>query len=218
MKETTTRPKNSLALEGGEALERVSTDQGPLPCVVRHEDAGGQCLRPAVMAAYGLYFCEIHGAEVKAGALEESYFDAANYLERLDNPYVPGPNPAATGALREAVSGLRDQELRTYSGGSRDAALRRAYPLIPERVDEDAADYDYNEGVPGESPLDWNYDSRMLIHKLMRIAHEAGHDHYLVEMLEQQRERVSAQLSFALASYEEWKAKRTEEAGVVDGG
>lgn len=43
----------------------------------------------------------------------------------------------------------------------------------------------------------------MLIHKLMRIAHEAGRDQYLIEMLEAQRERVSAQLAFALVDYEE---------------
>ena len=67
-----------------------------------------------------------------------------------------------------------------------DAALRRAYPLIPQRVDEDALDFDYDDrgAEPRETPPDWNYRSRMLIHKLMRDAHEAGHDHYLVEMLE----------------------------------
>jgi hypothetical protein len=37
----------------------------------------------------------------------------------------------------------------------------------------------------------------------MRFAHEAGSDHYLVEMLEEERERTSALLAFALADYEE---------------
>jgi hypothetical protein len=207
----TTRPKNSLVLEGEGALERVGAKDGPLPCVVRHEDAGGQCHRDAVMRVYGLCFCEIHGAEAKAGALEEAYYDAANFLARLDNPYVPEPNPVALRALREAVSGLREEEGRATDGSS-DAALRRAYPVIPERVDEDALDFDYDdrEREPGDIPVDWNYYSRMLIHKLMRIAHEEGRDHYLVEMLEEQRERVSAQLAFALALYEEWHQGREE--------
>jgi hypothetical protein len=185
MTETTTRLKNSLVLEGDEVLERLSGPRGQVPCFVRHPDAGGKCLNLAVMKVYGLPFCEIHGAEAKAGALEEFYYDAANFLARLDNPHVLEPNPAALHALREAVSGLRKEERRATDGSS-DAALRKAYPVIPERVDEDALDFDYDDRgqEPRETPVDWNYRSRMLIHKLMRDAHEAGHDHYLVEMLE----------------------------------
>ncbi len=37
----------------------------------------------------------------------------------------------------------------------------------------------------------------------MRIAHEDGSAHYVVEALEEYRESVSAQLAFALADYEE---------------
>src|SRR3954452_13731010 len=110
-----------LVLEGEEALERVRTGAGEsLLCCVRHEDAGGQCQRPAVMAVYELCFCEIHGAEAKAGALEEAYYDAANFLARLDNPYVPEPpNPVALRMLREAVSAAREEESRA-SGGAQD--------------------------------------------------------------------------------------------------
>src|SRR4051812_29475743 len=108
MTETTTRLKNSLVLEGEDALERVSTKDGPLPCVVRHPDAGGQCQRDAVMAVYRLCFCEIHGAEVKAGALEEAYYDAANFLQLLDNSSVPRSNLIAMQVLCEAVSELRE--------------------------------------------------------------------------------------------------------------
>ncbi len=76
--------------------------------------------------------------------------------------------------------------------------------MIPDhRVDEDALDFDYWDPGPWGSPVDRNFRSRMLIHKLMRVAHEAASDRYLVEMLEEERERVSAQLAFALADYEE---------------
>ncbi len=85
----------------------------------------------------------------------------------------------------------------------REEVLKVAYPVIPERVDEDAADFDYDAPEPGANPVDWNYASRMLIHKLMRIAHVAGHDNYLLETLEKDRERVSAQLAFALTRHEE---------------
>jgi hypothetical protein len=110
-------------------------------------------------------------------------------------------------ALRKAVSGLREEE-SCATDGSSDVALRRAYPLIPERVDEDALDFDYESREPRDTPLDWNCHSRMLIHKLMRDAHQAGGNHYLIEILEEQRERVSAQLAFALALYEEWRSTR----------
>ncbi len=76
--------------------------------------------------------------------------------------------------------------------------------MIPERVAEDTLGFDYQDPERGDTPVDWNYASRMLIHKLMRLVHEAGSDHYLlVEMLEDERECVSAQLAFALADYEE---------------
>jgi hypothetical protein len=69
----------AIVREGDEAFaryRRLIEERGQLPCVVRHPDAGGQCQGLAVMKVYGLNFCEIHGAEAKAGALEEIYFDA----------------------------------------------------------------------------------------------------------------------------------------------
>ena len=62
-----------------------------------------------------------------------------------------------------AVSKRRAAERRA-SGRGADEALRRAYPLIPERVDEDTLDFDYEDPGRGESPVDWNYNSRMLIY------------------------------------------------------
>ena len=103
-----------LVLEGEEALERVSGPSGPVPCFVRHEDAGGKCLRPAVMEVYGLPFCEIHGAEVKFRALEELYYDAANFLARLDNSSVPEtPRPCGRCARPSRGSGRKRVALQT---------------------------------------------------------------------------------------------------------
>jgi len=138
----------------------------------------------------------------KTGALEELYFDAANFLGRLDNPHVPQPNPAALRALREAVGELQEAESRASDKGA-DSPLRLAYPLNLEQMDEDTLGFDYDDPGFGESPVDWNFRSRMLTHKLMRIAHEAGSGRFLVETLEEEREHVSAQLAFALADYDE---------------
>jgi hypothetical protein len=197
----------TVVREGEEAFsgrQELIEEQGPPPCVVRHPAAGGRCERSAVIEVYGLEFCEVHGAEAKSGALEELYFDAANFLERLDNPHIPPPNPVARQALREAVEGLRAAECWAYGepGEEANAALLRAYPLIPERMDRDAADFDYHNPGGGETPVDWNYRERMLIHKLMRLAHQDGCVDYLVELLEEQREYVAAQEAFALADQE----------------
>ena len=44
----------------------------PLPCFVHHKDAGGWCERTATTQVYDTAFCEVHGAEVKAGLLARS--------------------------------------------------------------------------------------------------------------------------------------------------
>lgn len=210
-----------LVLEGEAALEWVNGQSGvtggPVPCFVRHEDAGGKCQRDAVMVVYGLPFCEVHGAEAKVGALEEAYYDAGNFLARLDNIHVVEPNPIALHALREAVSALREEESRATDGSS-DAALRKAYPVIPERVDEDTLVFDYDGTDSEGTPIDWHYQDRMLLHKLMRLAHEERGPTWLIETLEEHRESISAQLAFALAHLEDWRSKRDEEASVIDGG
>jgi len=121
-----------------------------LPCFVRHEDAGGKCERSAVVKVYGLNFCELHGAEVKAGALQELYEDASDFLHRLDNPQVVQPNPAALAVIRDAVGRFLDVELDTE--GDEEAAIRQAYPVIPERVEKDTVDFDYEDPARGFGP------------------------------------------------------------------
>ena len=49
------------------------------------------------------------------------------------------------------MSKLRAAEWRV-SGRGADEALRRAYPLIPERVDEDTLDFDYEVQGVGRVP------------------------------------------------------------------
>jgi hypothetical protein len=51
----------------------------------------------------------------------------------------------------------------------------------------------------------WFSQPRLLLHHFMRLAYEDGED-WLVEILEVERESVSAQLSFVYAVLEERKA------------
>src|SRR3954468_9115390 len=154
MTEATNPYTGDLVREGEDAFAReraLVEEWGPLSCGVKHPNAGGQCKRTATMEVYGLAFCEVHGAEAKAGALEELYFDAANFLERLNNPHAREPNPAASRALHDAISRLREAEV---SASDRDEALKRAYPVIPERVIGDTVDFDYRKTTRGGSPVD----------------------------------------------------------------
>jgi hypothetical protein len=89
-----------------------------------------RCDRVAVMEVYCLEFCEIHGEECKGGALEELYFDAEQFLDRLDNPHVSEPNPEALRVLREGISELSRAASTIAEEG--DEALVRAFPLTPE--------------------------------------------------------------------------------------
>lgn len=187
--------------EGAESIVRELVGrERDLPCFVRHEDAGGKCKRSAVVEVYGLNFCELHGAEVKAGALQELYEDASDFLHRLDNPQVVPPNPAALAVIRNAVGRFLDVELDTEE--DEEAAIRQAYPVIPKRVEEDTVDFDYEDPARGFGPVEWNGDVRRLIHKIMRLAYEKRAT-WIVERLELDREHVTAQLSFALADYDE---------------
>ena len=74
-------------------------------------------------------------------------------------------------ALRNAVSELKAAEM---DASARDEALRRAYPIIPERVLEDTADYDYSDPNRSDSPVDWHYRTRFVVCRCMRVAYEEG--------------------------------------------
>lgn len=83
---------DGMIKEGPEAFKGYL---GPMPCFVHHRDAGGWCERTATMEAYGIAFCDPHGAEVKAGILAEIYHDAGNVLEDAYAPEDSSMNPAA---------------------------------------------------------------------------------------------------------------------------
>jgi hypothetical protein len=189
---------------GAEALVRELDEPSSIPCVVRHPDAGGQCERTASIEVYRLAFCEVHGAEVKAGALTEAYQDAVTWLSRLNNVHVSPPNPETTKALRQAVSGL--QSAWAEAEISDDEALRRAYPFNRERVDPQTLSFDILN--PSElAPPDMRFGrARQLVHRLMRQAFEEGAI-WLVEHLELQRETVAAQYAWALVHTREQTAR-----------
>lgn len=76
--------------------------------------------------------------------------------------------------------------------------------MIPELVCVETQEYDYRSPAPvgDRTPIEVYTEARMLVHnKLMRLS--AGERaHWLTQVLELQRESVTAQLAFALDAYE----------------
>jgi hypothetical protein len=189
-------------------VRELPEERRPLPCFVHHPDAGGLCERPAIIEVYGLAFCEIHGAEVKAGALAELFQDATEELERPNNPHVPELNPAALLARRSSVSLLTKACVEAETEGAE--AMRRAYPLIPERVCGETVAFFKNKQIEEPLPGDVYQDARFLLHRFMRLAYDAKHT-WLVEVLEGERESVAAQAAFAFEHYSRWRKRNKEE-------
>jgi hypothetical protein len=110
-------------------------------------------------------------------------------------------NPEAERALRAASSELtalvRDSE-------QDEGLLVRAFPLVRERVCVGTLEYVEDPGRwRDHSPLyDTFRPSRLLIHKVMRLAYEEG-EGWLAEMLEPSREDTAAQAAYALVLEEE---------------
>jgi hypothetical protein len=167
-----------------------------------------------VMEVYGLPFCEVHGEEIKAGALQELYFDATHDVGRPLGRHVAPLNPEAERALQAALSGLLEKVHQAER--AEDEALLRAYPLIRERVSSETLHFDYSDpsgsSARGTTPVELFMRHRELIHKLMRLAHEEGAD-YLVETLEDHRESCAAQLAFALALAPDYQGHVETNAG-----
>ena len=185
-------------------------------CCVRHEDAGGRCDREATLEVYGLLFCEVHGPEVRVGALGEVYFDAGWFVEYLDTAGgFAQPNPALVASVKAAnVDFMR----RSSKEDVEDDVLRRAYRLLPERVDPETVEHYSDRDWPGkyhyEAPYDHYLHVRMLIHHLMRVAYQDG-ARRIVEILERERERVAAQAAYASVYLDEWteRQKAVRKAG-----
>ena len=172
-----------------------------IPCWVRERAAAGPCRRPSVVKVYEFALCEEHGAECKAGALEELYIDADVFFERLQGD-PPLTNPLIGRIIQAGWSQLGAQ-WPDYK--AQDEALRRAYPFRRDLMDEDFRNFDYAGGErmrgPDPTPPDWCRHQRYVIHKLMRLAFEEDAD-YLMEDLEKHREHVSAQLAYVLVDSE----------------
>jgi hypothetical protein len=180
-----------------EGSEAFGGDRAPRPCFVHHRDAGGWCERGATMEAFGIAFCEVHGAEVKAGVLAEIYHDACSVLEDAYGLEDSSMNPASwvhlDGGRREMARRCAEAEEEQA------AALVRAYPMALERVDPETRARDYNKpNYDNDDPVDIFFDARMHTHRLMRLSWSVG-EYWILEVLEEEREGASAQLAFALA-------------------
>jgi hypothetical protein len=152
-----------------------------------------------VMQVYGLSFCEVHGEEAKAGALEELYYDASVVFERQNNPHAELANPEALRVLEAGHEELVGASVNACHEA--DAAARRAYPFRRDLMDDDFRDFDYagGEEMAGAYPLpeDWCRYQRIVLHKLMRTAF-AEEATYVLDNLEKHREHVAAQLAYVL--------------------
>jgi hypothetical protein len=180
----------SLEASGFEGIIKEGSDlyvdySTPPPCFVHHTEAGGWCERPAAMRAYEMDFCEVHGAEVKAGIMAEIYHDAGNVLEDAYGPEDSSTNAAAWVHLNVSVREMAHRCIEAEE--AQVEALRRAYPLIPERVDTETREHDY--GVPNhanDDPVDMYFDSRIHVLRLMRLSWSVG-QYWLFEQLEKER-------------------------------
>ncbi|MDP9480449.1 MAG: hypothetical protein M3R38_33110 [Actinomycetota bacterium] len=167
-----------------------------LPCVVRHEDAGGRCQKAATVRMYDvLNFCPEHGEEARIGALLELYQDAGYFFDRFRNPHVPDMNPLIERELAAAIRRMNDEG---PSDEDYYRALSRAYPNPPEKVREIIRQWERDEKADqGPMPADLLLDSLNTLNKLMRLAHADG-ECWLVEILEHERQETAARAACAL--------------------
>ncbi len=177
--------------EGPEAFGGYSR-----PCFVHHRDAGGWCERTATIEVFGIGFCEVHGAEIKAGIMAEIYHDAGNVLKDF-GPNDSSMNVAAWVHLDEGHRALLDRAVDAEEAQAR--ALVQAYPLNPDRVDTETSCRDFRApNNDNDDPVDIYFEARMHTHRLMRLSWSVGQD-WILEVLEEERQAASAQLAFALA-------------------
>ncbi len=161
-------------------------------CFVRHEDAGGQCRRPAVMEVHGLGFCETHGEEARLGEARQEQHEVDTFLERFRDRGTGSP---VEKALRTALLHRGD---KVAPDGEHMDALVRAYPNPPEELVELVRQWQLDDGPGHASASDSLLETLDTMHRLLRIAHQDG-ETWLVELLEEERESVAAQAAVALA-------------------
>ena len=200
--------------QSADALAHELAEGHPLRdggCTVSHEDAGGACRRDAVIMVYGLPFCEVHGQEARAGALEELHHDTVQFLELFVEEGVPAINAEVRRVIRSGLAELPAAVRDAWCEA--ESTLLRAYPLIPDRVDPLISGDNYDPGY--ESSYDTFRRARHVTHRLMRLAFEEGEDE-LVEVLEREREHVAAQASFALRDMQRRFGEPRERAKAAD--
>ncbi len=180
-----------------ETTNTTTTEERPLPCFVRHEDAGGQCRRPEAVRVYGLGLCAEHGEEARLGAALEEQHEVDTFLERFRDR---GTNSPVEKALRAALAHRGESWV---SDGEHYDALTRAYPDPPEELRRQVHNWILDEH-PGyeETVVDYLLRAIALTNKLMRVSYEEQML-WLVERLEEQRESLAAQCAVALEESKE---------------
>jgi hypothetical protein len=167
-----------------------------LPCFVQHPDAGGQCPEKAATIAYGLHFCEVHGAEAGAGALYQARQEAGEFFERSRNPHVPALSTLIVEQLAEAQQRLTPTAL---DDGDYHQVLAPAYPddAIPESVRRQMDNWSRDERRDMGTVEDVLLNSLATLHKILQIAHSDGQV-WLVEQIEIMRQAEAARCSYAM--------------------
>jgi hypothetical protein len=178
------------------------TTNPPTGCFVRHEDAGGPCGNESVMEVHGIPLCQLHGREARIGALSEACHAAASFLERQRFAGAPEPLNRALGVA------LGEIDASYPTADSYHQALVAAYPDPPVDVRERVKRWQAG-AEPGDlTAVDILLKRLDTIHRLMRIAHEAGEGD-LVELLEEERELTAAEAAVALADVERFEQNAT---------
>ncbi len=177
-----------------EQTTTTTTEAAPLPCVVRHPDAGGQCGREAAMKVHGLPFCEAHGEEARIGALLEEHDEIWSFVGQFCTPHVSGVSAPVAKMLQDALERVHSN---TPSGADQWRALRDAYPNAPEDLRERIIEWEAGEEPGYQGMVDSLLNTLHVIHRCMRVAHEAR-ETWLVETLERERESMAAEAAVAL--------------------
>lgn len=170
------------------------------PCCVKHEHAGGQCPRPAVVTVYGLNYCGQHGEECKLAALSEACHDADQFFTRFLNCEVRGMSTVVERAISHVSGELMGWDDGTVQGRDYYEVLVGAYANPPAKVRAMVEEAESSD-EPGYAPFaDCLLDSLQTVHKLMREAYEDGVT-LLVELLEGERQSYAAQCAYAIRDW-----------------
>lgn len=175
----------------GEELEQSQ------PCWVGHGEGLDPCKQTSVVRVYGLPFCEVHGEEVRAGAMEEMVQDIGELRDLR-----------AVHAAKELVRQVILRILRTWrlllehhervADKEAEAALLEAYPFREDRVIMDLVGEMVDDNRGHAPPYDSLRDERHELHGLMRHAYTSDLA-YVVEALEKDRQSIASQCAYMLA-------------------